>query len=244
MKAQATKKCKAGEVLRMRGVRKIYKMGKVEVHALRGIDLSVARGERLSIIGPSGSGKSTLMHILGLLDRPTSGMVHIDGEDISKMDDNQLSYFRGKEIGFIFQAFYLVPSLDALENVMLPMIFYNVPKEEREKKAREVLGRLGLDDRLHHLPSELSGGQGQRVAIARALVNNPSILLADEPTGNLDSKSGEEVLKVFDQLHEEGRTIITVTHDLSVARRSPRIVRIMDGVVESDAKNEVKKKGG
>jgi putative ABC transport system ATP-binding protein len=169
-----------------------------------------------------------------LLDKPTGGKVYINHIDVSGLEDEDLSYFRGKEIGFIFQSFHLVSSLSAIQNVMLPMTFYDVPKEERETRAKEAMERLGLGDRLDHLPSELSGGQRQRVAIARSLVNDPSILLADEPTGNLDSKSGEEVLKIFDELNAEGRTIITVTHDHNVAERSRRIIRIKDGMVESD----------
>ncbi|PIT84231.1 macrolide ABC transporter ATP-binding protein [Candidatus Micrarchaeota archaeon CG10_big_fil_rev_8_21_14_0_10_45_29] len=225
---------KGNIVLEMSGIRKAYQMGMVTVDALQGVDLVVHEGERLSITGPSGSGKSTLLHILGLLDRPSEGLMRIGGTDISTLSDNQLSYFRGKKIGFIFQAFHLVPSLSALGNVALPMMFYDVPREQREKRATEALESLGMGDRLHHLPSELSGGQRQRVAIARSLVNDPSILLADEPTGNLDSKSGEEVLKVFDDLHKDGRTLIVVTHDAHIANKSPRQVKLRDGRIVSD----------
>ncbi len=222
-------------VLRLEGVTKTYQMGSVLVQALRGISLTVRQGERLSIIGPSGSGKSTLLHILGLLDKASEGKVLVKGTDTGGLGDEELSRFRGLEIGFIFQAFHLVPALSALENVMLPMMLYDIPKEERKARALKALERLGLSDRSHHLPSELSGGQRQRVAIARSLVNDPAILLADEPTGNLDSSSGEEVMGIFDSLHKEGRTLIVVTHDPNIARRSPRVVSIRDGLVEFDA---------
>lgn len=223
-------------VMSLEGVTKSYQMGQIRVDALKGINIAVHEGERASIIGPSGSGKSTLLHILGLLDRPTLGKVRIDGTDISTLNDDQLSHFRGKKIGFIFQAFHLVPSLNALENVALPMMFYDISKDEREKRAAKSLERLGMGDRIHHLPSELSGGQRQRVAIARSLVNDPSILLADEPTGNLDSKSGDEVLKIFDELHKSGKTLLVVTHDSNIAKRSPRLIKLKDGLVEKDEK--------
>jgi len=228
------------EVLSLEGISKSYQMGQVRVDALKGIDLHVCEGERVSIIGPSGSGKSTLLHLLGLLDRPTSGKVKIDGTDINTLNDDELSHFRGKKIGFIFQAFHLVPSLNALENVALPMLFYDVPQAQREERAAKSLTRLGMEDRMHHLPSELSGGQRQRVAIARSLVNNPSILLADEPTGNLDSKTGEEVLKIFDELNKEGKTLLVVTHDIHIANRSPRIIKLKDGLVEEDTTRKVR----
>jgi len=225
---------KGNIVLEMSGIKKTYQMGAITVDALQGIDLVVREGERLSITGPSGSGKSTLLHILGLLDRPSEGLMRIGGTDISTLTDDKLSYFRGKKIGFIFQAFHLVPSLSALENTALPMMFYGVPRSQREKRATDALESLGMGDRIHHLPSELSGGQRQRVAIARSLVNNPSILLADEPTGNLDSKSGEDVLKVFDKLHKDGRTLIVVSHDSHIASKSPRQVKLKDGQIVSD----------
>lgn len=237
MAAKATRKDgvkKGNIVLEMSGICKAYQMGSVTVDALSGIDIVVHAGERLSITGPSGSGKSTLLHILGLLDRPSEGLMKIEGTDISTLSDDELSFFRGKKIGFIFQAFHLVPSLSALDNVALPMMFYNVARPEREKRAKDALERLGMGDRLHHLPSELSGGQRQRVAIARSLVNNPSILLADEPTGNLDSKSGEDVLEVFDELHKGGRTLIVVTHDAHIAGKSPRQIKLRDGQIISD----------
>ncbi len=223
-----------GEVLRLDTVTKVYDMGPIQVRALQNVSLSVKAGERVSIIGPSGSGKSTLLHILGLLDKPTSGRIFIEGADTSQFGDAELSSFRGLKIGFIFQAFHLVPSLNALENVMLPMMLYNVPLAERKLRAENALARLGLGDRAHHLPAELSGGQRQRVAIARALVNNPTILLADEPTGNLDSTSGREVMAIFDQLHADGRTLIVVTHDPGVAGLSPRVVALRDGLIEHD----------
>ncbi len=222
------------ELLRLDNISKTYQMGAAEVRALQDIDLVVKRGERVSITGPSGSGKSTLLHVLGLLDKPTSGRLFLAGTDTTTLDDTALSRFRGLEIGFIFQAFHLVSSLNALENVMLPMMLYEVPMHEREERAHKAMERLGLGDRAHHHPSELSGGQRQRVAIARALVNDPAILLADEPTGNLDSHSGEEVMEIFDTLHKDGRTLIVVTHDPGVARRSPRVVSIRDGRIVYD----------
>jgi len=228
------KRAPASEVLHLDNISKTYQMGGVAVHALQGVNFKVARGERVSIIGPSGSGKSTLLHILGLLDKPTSGRLFMSGINTTTLDDAALSRFRGLEIGFIFQAFHLVPSLNALENVMLPMMLYDVPIAEREERAKKAMARLGLADRIHHRPSELSGGQKQRVAIARALVNDPAILLADEPTGNLDSRSGEEVMEIFDALHKDGRTLIVVTHDSNVAKRSPRVVSIRDGRIVYD----------
>ncbi|MCX8163568.1 MAG: ABC transporter ATP-binding protein [Candidatus Micrarchaeota archaeon] len=227
------------EILYLENVTKIYKMGQQEVKAVNNITLKVMEGERLSIMGPSGSGKSTLLNLLGLLDRPTSGKIYIENTDTTTLNDDELSYFRGKKIGFIFQNFNLIPSLTALENTIVPLMFYNVPYRQRIERATKILERLGLGDRLNYYPSQLSGGQRQRVAIARALINNPAILLADEPTGNLDSKSGEEVLAIFDELVKEGRTLIVVTHDINVAKKSPRIIKIKDGKIESD--NKVRK---
>ena len=226
------------EVLRLDGITKIYQMGLTQVKALDGINLSVKQGEWISVIGPSGSGKSTLLHILGLLDKPTAGSMHIDGIDVFKLNDVARSHIRGKKIGFIFQSFHLISSLDAIENVMLPMMFYGVPHDKRVERAKKALETLGMGDRMHHRPSELSGGQKQRVAIARSLVNDPSILLADEPTGNLDSKSGEDVMGIFDQLHKDGRTIIVVTHNANVASHSQKIVKIKDGLVEKIEKGK------
>jgi len=219
-------------VLRLDGITKVYGKGETEVRALQGVDLSVMRGERISVIGPSGCGKSTLMHILGLLDVPSGGTLLIDGLDVSNVDENTRAKIRGKKIGFIFQSFHLVSSLNALENVMLPMMFYDVPVSERERRAKAALEQLGMGNRLDHRPNELSGGQRQRVAIARALVNDPAILLADEPTGNLDSKSGEDVMAIFSQLHKEGRTIIVVTHDKNVAAHGQKIIYMKDGKIE------------
>ncbi|VVB58853.1 putative ABC transporter ATP-binding protein [Candidatus Anstonella stagnisolia] len=224
------------ETIALEAVSKTYSQGAVAVHALGSISFKVHEGERVSIIGPSGCGKSTLLHILGLLDVPTGGKLFLDGTDVSTLDEQQLAHFRGRKIGFIFQSFFLIPTMDALSNVALPMMFYDVPEHARLHKAQLMLERLGMGDRLHHLPSELSGGQRQRVAIARALVNDPSVLLADEPTGNLDSRSGEEVLKIFDELSREGKTIIIVTHDPNIAKMSPRIIRLKDGNIESDEK--------
>ena len=213
-------------VLECKNVWKIYGSGENKVMALRDINLSVEEGEFLIIMGPSGSGKSTLLHIIGCLDTPTKGKVYIEGKEVSKMD---LVKVRRKYIGFVFQQFNLIPNLNVYENVELPLIFSGVPKEKREKKVIEILERLGLSNRIYHYPNQLSGGQKQRVAIARALINNPKYILADEPTGNLDSKTGKEVMELFKELNEEGRTIILVTHDPNVAKYGSRIVYIKDG---------------
>jgi len=209
-------------------------MGQVEVNALRGINLNVERGEFVSIMGPSGCGKSTLMHIVGCLDRPTSGHVHLDAVDIDELDDNSLAEIRNKKVGFVFQTFNLLPKLNAIENVELPLIYAGVGFEARRKKAQELLEIVGLKERMSHKPSEMSGGQSQRVAIARSLANDPSIILADEPTGNLDSKSGEEIIRLFQELNGKGITLIIVTHDQEIANHSKRIVRLKDGLVVSD----------
>jgi putative ABC transport system ATP-binding protein len=219
-------------VLELRNVSKTYEMGEEKVHALCNFDLIVDRNDYMSIIGPSGSGKSTLLHMLGLLDTPTGGEIFIDGIPISKLSENERARMRGGKIGFVFQVFNLVPSLTALENVALPMMIQGVSREERSDKASRILESLGMGERLHHLPMELSGGQRQRVAMARALVNDPELILADEPTGNLDSKTGEEVVRLFDKLHKEGRTLIIVTHDLAIARHAKEQVHIKDGMVE------------
>jgi putative ABC transport system ATP-binding protein len=221
-------------VVRIAGVKRIYRMGTVEVNALRGINLNIARGEFVSIMGPSGCGKSTLMHILGCLDRPSAGHVHLDDVDVDELDDNSLAEIRNKKVGFVFQTFNLLPKLNAIENVELPLIYAGVSFETRRKKARELLETVGLKERMFHKPSELSGGQSQRVAIARALANDPSIILADEPTGNLDSKSGEEIIHLFQELNGKGITLIIVTHDQEIANHSKRIVRLKDGLVVSD----------
>ncbi|MDD5593780.1 MAG: ABC transporter ATP-binding protein [Candidatus Margulisbacteria bacterium] len=221
-------------VVRIKDVKRTYFMGKVEVNALRGINLNVGRGEFVSIMGPSGCGKSTLMHIVGCLDRPTSGHVHLDEVDVDELDDNSLAEIRNKKVGFVFQTFNLLPKLNAIENVELPLIYAGVSFEERRQKAATLLEIVGLKERIFHKPSELSGGQSQRVAIARSLANDPSIILADEPTGNLDSKSGDEIIHLFQELNQRGITLIIVTHDQEIANHSQRIVRLKDGLVVSD----------
>ena len=221
-------------VLEVRDVTKCYHLGEVEVHALRGINLRVREGQMLSLMGPSGSGKSTLMHIIGLLDRPTAGTVVVEGEEVSRMAGNELAAVRNRRIGFVFQSFNLLARTSALANVELPLIYAGVPGGERVRRASGALDRVGLADRLHHLPNQLSGGQQQRVAIARALVTEPSIVLADEPTGNLDSVSGVEVMEILQELNAQGITIVVVTHDDTVARHAERIVRLGDGLVVSD----------
>ena len=220
------------EVVKLVGIRKIYNMEDgVSVEALRNLDLSILESEFVSILGPSGSGKSTLLHIIGLLDSPTSGRRYIDGVETSTMDEDQQAEVRGKKIGFVFQTFNLVPSLTALENVELPLLLQSVDSEKRKKKATQVLEAVGLGDRLDHLPNQLSGGQRQRVAIARALVNDPELVLADEPTGNLDSKTGHQILAILKELNDQGRTIVIITHDEYIAKTTKRIVKIKDGHV-------------
>lgn len=220
-------------VVEMHGVTKTYQSGSkartVEVQALRGVDLRVFQGEYVALMGPSGSGKSTLMHIIGLLDSPSSGEYNLGGESVSRLSEVQLAKTRNQRVGFVFQAFFLLPRLTALHNVALPLIYRGVPAAERLKRARKALESVGLADRLDHIPSELSGGQKQRVAIARALVQEPDLLLADEPTGNLDSKSSDEILELFDALHRQGKTIVMVTHEPDVGARAERIVRLRDG---------------
>ncbi len=225
-------------VAELRALRKIYYKpdGSIMVEALRGIDLSVNRGEYVAIMGSSGSGKSTLMNVLGCLDRPTDGVYLLDGRDVTHMSDADLSTYRGRTIGFIFQAFNLIPELTILENVAAPLFYQNVPRNQRLERAREVLGRVRLEERLDHRPRELSGGQQQRVAIARALVTRPVVLMADEPTGNLDTATGQAILELFDDLNRGGTTILMVTHDPVVSRRCERVVRLRDGLVESDVR--------
>ncbi len=215
---------------------KVYQMGSEEVHALRGVDIEIRRGEYVAIMGPSGSGKSTLMNLIGCLDTPSSGQYWLAGRLVSELDDDELAYIRNKEIGFVFQTFNLLPRATALHNVELPLIYNGTPASERLERARSALQIVDLADRMMHKPNELSGGQRQRVAIARALVNKPSIVLADEPTGNLDSKTGEEIMGVFARLHDQGNTIILVTHEPDIAQHAWRVINIRDGKVESDKK--------
>lgn len=225
-------------MIKLENVARVYQMGKTLVPALRGLNLEIADGEFVAIMGPSGSGKSTLMHLIGALDVPNQGHVLLDGVDIAQQNGNQLAELRGKKVGFVFQTFNLVPTLSALKNVELPMIFQKIPRRERYEKARRLLEQVGLGDRLHHKPSELSGGECQRVALARALANDPQILLADEPTGNLDAESGEQIMQILKKLNEEKKmTIIVVTHNPDVARYAHRIIRMRYGQIEEVSHN-------
>ena len=221
-------------IIKTENLTKDYETGTQVVSALKGINLSVEKGEFLSIMGPSGSGKTTLMNIIGCLDSPTNGSYYLNNKSVSKLEDDELAKIRNEEIGFVFQSFHLLPRNNAFDNVMLPLKYAGVGKEEATKRSNDVLELVGLSSRSKHTPAELSGGQQQRVAIARALVNEPSILFADEPTGNLDSKTGQDVLKIFKDLNENGQTIILITHEDSIAKQSNRIITIMDGLIESD----------
>jgi putative ABC transport system ATP-binding protein len=221
-------------IIKMDDIGKIYKTGSIEVEALKNINLSIDKGEFTAIMGPSGSGKSTLMNIIGCLDRATSGNYELDGVDISRLNDNELAKIRNLKIGFVFQSFNLLPKMTALKNVELPMIYTGLDKKERRARALQAIEKVGLLDRAHHKPSELSGGKKQRVAIARALVNNPSIILADEPTGNLDSASGEDIMAIFQELNREGVTIVLVTHEQIIAQHTKRIISFMDGRITKD----------
>lgn len=224
-------------VIKIRGIRRDFPLGQEVVKVLKGIDLDIERGDYVALMGPSGSGKSTLMNLLGCLDTPTYGTYELNGNDVSNMSDDELAEIRNKEIGFVFQTFNLLPRTTALENVALPMIYAGASKADRTQRAREVLTDVGLADRMDHKPNQLSGGQRQRVAVGRALVNKPSIILADEPTGNLDSKTSLEIMNLFDAIHKQGNTVIIVTHEEEVARHAHRVIRLRDGMVESDVRS-------
>jgi putative ABC transport system ATP-binding protein len=226
------------KVIEIHDIVKNYQVGSVIVRALRSLSVTINRNEYVAIMGPSGSGKSTLMNLIGCLDTPTSGTYMLNGTDVSKMEDNMLAEIRNKEIGFVFQTFNLLPRYTALENVTLPLIYAGIPKVEREEHARATIDQVGLTDRMTHKPNELSGGQRQRVAIARALVNKPSIILADEPTGNLDSKTSLDIMGLLDDIHKNGNTVIVVTHEEDIAKHAARIIRLIDGQVASDTPNE------
>ncbi len=226
------------EVISLKDIRKSYYLGKQELPVLKGINLTINSNEYVALMGPSGSGKSTLMNIIGCLDTPTAGQYVLNGKDVSRMEDDELADVRNVEIGFVFQQFNLLPRLTAWENVAMPLIYAGIGKKEREERAREMLAKVGLGDRAHHKPNEISGGQSQRVAIARALINNPSLILADEPTGNLDTKTSVEIMELFSQIHNQGNTVVLVTHEEDIANYTHRIVRIRDGVVETDKRNK------
>ena len=228
---------KMNSVIHLENIMKSYFMGRQELQVLKGLSLDIFKNEYVALMGPSGSGKSTLMNIIGCLDTPNGGTYILNGHDVSKMEDNALAEIRNREIGFVFQQFNLLPRLTALENVALPLVYAGMGKKQRREKAMHVLKMVSLDDRSHHKPNELSGGQCQRVAIARALVNDPSIILADEPTGNLDTKTSYEIMEIFDDIYKAGNTIVTVTHEEDIANHARRVVRLRDGVIESDKKN-------
>lgn len=221
-------------IIEIKDIKRDFKLGSETVHVLKGVNLEIAQGDYVALMGPSGSGKSTLMNILGCLDTPTSGEYVLDGKDVSVLKDDQLAEIRNKSIGFVFQTFNLLPRTTALDNVALPMVYAGNTKSERDARAKEVLGQVGLSDRMDHHPNQLSGGQRQRVAVARALVNKPAIILADEPTGNLDTKTSIEIMHLFDEIHANGNTVILVTHEEDIAAHAHRIIRLRDGVIESD----------
>jgi putative ABC transport system ATP-binding protein len=221
-------------IIHLEDIHKSYFMGRQAINVLKGISLDIRRNEYVALMGPSGSGKSTLMNILGCLDSPTSGTYILNGNDVSKMPDNDLAEVRNQEIGFVFQQFNLLPRLSALENVALPLVYAGLPRRQRIEQAMEVVKKVGLEDRSHHRPNELSGGQCQRVAIARAMVNNPSIILADEPTGNLDSKTSVEIMDLFNKIHDSGNTVVLVTHEEDIAHYAKRVIRLRDGIIETD----------
>jgi putative ABC transport system ATP-binding protein len=227
-------------IIHLESIRKNYYLGKQVIEVLKGISLDIFKNEYVALMGPSGSGKSTLMNILGCLDTPTAGTYILNGHDVSKMVDNDLAEIRKKEIGFVFQQFNLLPRLTAAENVALPLVYAGVPKKQRMERAMQMLENVSLADRSHHKPNEMSGGQNQRVAIARALVNDPAIILADEPTGNLDSKTSQEIMEIFSKIHESGNTVVLVTHEEDIANHAHRIIRLRDGILESDNRKKIK----
>ncbi|MFD2891563.1 ABC transporter ATP-binding protein [Flavobacterium chuncheonense] len=227
----------AEPIIEIKNIKRDFELGEEIIHVLKGIDLTINKGEYVALMGPSGSGKSTLMNILGCLDTPTSGSYILNGKLVSEMHDNELAEIRNKEIGFVFQTFNLMPRTTALDNVALPMVYAGHPKSERNERATEVLTQVGLADRMDHKPNQLSGGQRQRVAVGRALVNKPAMILADEPTGNLDSKTSLEIMNLFDEIHANGNTVILVTHEEDIAEHAHRIIRLRDGLIESDITN-------
>lgn len=237
MQAVRTKRTYMQSVIHLEDIRKSYFMGRQELEVLKGITLDILKNEYVALMGPSGSGKSTLMNILGCLDSPTSGKYILNGNDVSTMPDNDLAEIRNKEIGFVFQQFNLLPRLSALENVALPLVYAGIPRKTRNEMAMDVLKKVDLVERSHHKPNEMSGGQCQRVAIARALVNNPAIILADEPTGNLDSKTSHEIMEIFNKIHADGNSVMLVTHEEDISKFAHRVIRLRDGVLESDRMN-------